>query len=180
MKIVSEKEAFIELNKIVNYDIDDTDYNSEKFEEISNDAFLVKEYAGLSSDLNDITLDTQDIKKILNNKDLLVMSVFEYSGLNSAKEVIKSIILDFKENQLSLIESDGILVCFQINSNYPMMEISGAMNIICDKLNSISLFDEPDVVFGTSCDDSLKDNYAKATVFMSYSKIKINNYANNF
>lgn len=180
MKIVSEKEAIEELNKILKYDIDYTEYNPEEFEEISNDALLVKEYVGLSGELNDITLDTQDIKQILNNKDLLVMSVFEYSGLNSAQEVIKSIILDFEENQLSLIESDGILVCFQINSNYPMMEISDAIDIICDKLNSISLFDEPDVIFGTSCDDSLKDDYTKATIFMGYPKNKFNSYVNNF
>ena len=72
----------------------------------------------------------------------------------------------------------GILVYFQISSSYNVMKLADAMDIIDNKCDTEYITDEPYVTFGTSCDDSLGIDYAKATVFISYKEnLK---YANNF
>ena len=138
------------------------------------------EYLGSETEENNIILNIEDINKITNNKHLLVMSSFEQYCPNSAQKAIELIVLDFEENNKSLIEADGILVCFQVNSDYNIMNFVEAMEIIYSRWNDKAMLNEPDVIFGVSCDNRLKDDYVKATVFMGYSK-KINaSYANNY
>jgi len=162
MKILSNKEFKKELAEILTYDI-----------------FTV-ECLDLDCDSNDIVLDIQDINIITKDKYLLVMSSFEQYCLNSAKEAMKSTIIDFEENNLSLTEADGILVYFQMNSNYDTDDLIEAMQIIYDSSTKYTyITGDPDVLFGVVCDNSLKNDYAKVTVFISYSKQRRGCSANN-
>lgn len=142
------------------------------------DAVCSVEY--LDTEENNIILNIADIDKITNNKYLLVMSSFEQDCLNSAKKAIELIVLDFEENNKLLIEADGILVCFQVNSNYNIMDFAEAMEIIYSRWNDKAMLNEPDVIFGVSCNSNLKDNYVKATIFMGYSKEENFSYSNNY
>lgn len=140
MKILSKEEFEIEVNRIVTYGT------------------------------NDIKIGIEDINQITKNKNLLVVSASEYSGNNPAQETIKSAILDFEKNNLSLKEADGILVYFQVNSDYEIMDISEAMEIINIKSKHEVMLEEPDVIWGISFDNNLKNNYVKATVFIGFSR----------
>ncbi len=150
MKTLSEKEFKIEFNQIITYGD------------------------------NDIILDNEDINIITKNKDLLTMTIAEYSGPYAAQEAIKSAILDFEENMLPITEADGILVYFKMNTNHPIMELAEAMEIIHDKYESIYPSNDLNVIFGVSCDDSMKEDCVKASVFISYLKEKNSSYANNY
>ncbi|PIP11143.1 MAG: hypothetical protein COT46_11945 [Sulfurimonas sp. CG08_land_8_20_14_0_20_36_33] len=58
---------------------------------------------------------------------------------------------------------DSILVYFKIHPNCNMMKLIEAMDIVYRLANK-----ETDVVFGTSCDENISENYVKVTVFLSY------------
>ena len=140
--------------------------------------FFAVECLDSDSENNSILLDIEDINQITKNKDLLVMSASKYSGSNSAQEAIKSAILDFEKNNLSLKEADGILIYFQINSDYEIMKIAEAMEIIYNKCENKIMYLEPDVIWGTSCVNDFKNDYVKATVFIGFSKK--GKYGNNY
>ena len=150
MKILSKEELKIELDNILTYGA------------------------------NDITLDIEDINLITKDKDLVLMGVYENSSTKAAYKVISSIISDFENNELSLMNVDSILVHFQISSNYNLIKLTDAMEIIDNKCATAYMIDEPYVTFGTSCDDSLDIDYVKATVFMGYSEKENLKPANNF
>lgn len=177
MKILSYEEAIIELNRILNYNIMDTKIDTKEIETSSSYILSMAECLNISSELNDIVLDIEDINHIINNKELLTMSNSEYYGSHAIYEAIQLMVEDIEENKVSLINSDGVLVYFQINSDYPIMELSEVMNIIYSKWDEKSIIKEIDVIFGTSCDNSLEDDYVKITIFVSYSK-KVS-YVNN-
>jgi len=144
------------------------------YEECKNELSKIQTYSP-----NDITIDAKDIDTITKDKDLLMMSVFECSDSYAAEQAIQSIVLDFEENKLSLAEVEGILVSFRMNTNYPIMELAGAMEIIHDKLSEIYTYEEASSIWGLSCDNDMKENRVKATVFISYSKQRRGTYANN-
>lgn len=128
---------------------------------------------------NDITIDSEDIDIVTKNKNLLVMSISEYSGSYAGIEAIKSAVLDFEENELFIKDADGILVNFKMHPNYLIMELAEAMDIINDKLCDLYIDNEPNVVWGLSCDDNMKEDCVIATVFISYSKQRRGSYVNN-
>jgi len=167
MKILSKEEFQNELAEIVSYNITLNTENIKNVED--NDIFMI-ECLNLDSDSNDIILDIEDINTITKNKDLLIMSSFEQHGTCSAKESIKLILLDFEENNLFLMEADGILVYFQVNSNYNIMDFAEAMKVIYDRCKYKDMIKEPNTIFGVSCDNGLKSDYVKVTIFVGYSK----------
>lgn len=171
MKILSNEKLKKELDEILNYNINDIVRDEKDMDTMrGNNLLNIVECPNINSEDNDIIIDYEDINTMINNKDLLAMSDFEYCCDSSAKKAIKSTILDFEENSLSLIEADAILVCFEVNLNYEMMEITDAMGIIYDKWSHIFMTEEPDVIFGVSCNNDFEDDYTKVTVFVSYSK----------
>ena len=117
---------------------------------------------------NDIKLDIGDLDIVAKDQYLLVMGVSEYSGASAGKKAIKAIILDLEENELSLKEADGVLVHFKMNTNHPIMELADAIELINDRLFEIELSNEPSLIWGLSCDENMKEDCVKATVFISY------------
>jgi len=170
MKILSKEEFATELNKIVTYGASDIEIGIEDMKIAMRGDIYVTECLDLDSDDNSIVLDIEDINQITKNQDLLVMSTSEYSGDNSAEKAIKSAILDFEKNNLSLKEADGILIYFQINSDYKIVEIAEAIDIVNIKCENDIILEEPDIIWGISCDNDLKNDYVKATVFIGFSK----------
>ena len=134
----------------------------------------------VSNGNNDISLDIEDINLITKNKDLVVMGVYENCSDEAAYKVISSMVSDFEDNELSLMNVDGILLYFQISSSYNLTNLTYAMEIIDNKCDTVYITDEPYIIFGTSCDDSLDIDYVKATVFMGYSAKENLKPANNF
>lgn len=112
---------------------------------------------------NDITIDSESIDSLFNNKDLLVMSTAEYSGNDSIHAVITLLIDDLEAEKMYIKDSDSVLVYFKIHPNCNMMKLTEAMDIVYSFANKGA-----DVVFGTSCDENISEDYVKVTVFLSY------------
>ena len=118
---------------------------------------------------DDIAIGKEDLHCGTKN-DLIIMDSCEYCGANSSVEVIKSIILDFEKSGFFIKNADSILIYFQVNTNYKIVNLADAINIIHEECESISI-KEPSVIWGFSCDDTLEDDYAKATIFISFSQV---------
>lgn len=179
MKILSKQEVIIELNEILNYNISDIKVDTKEIETASSYILSMVECLNISNELNDIILDIEDINHIINNKDLLIMSAFEYRGNNALREAMKLTVKDIENNKLLLINADGILVYFQVNSDYPMMKLSKAMDVINRQWYEKFIINEPDVIFGISCNNDLENDYVKITIFASFSKKEDFSYINN-
>ncbi len=113
----------------------------------------------LSSGDNDINLDFADLQTVMSHKGMALMGVGEHEGENSAYEAIKAAIESPLLDNMSINGAMGVLVHFHMHPDFPTMEIYEAMNIVND-----SAHDEADIIFGTSTDETLAENYVKITI----------------
>jgi cell division protein FtsZ len=113
----------------------------------------------LSTGNNDINLDFADLKTVLTHKGTALMGIGEYTGDDAAviaiKQAIKSPLLD----DISIDGAMGILVHFETHPNYAMLDLSEAMNIAENTAD-----ENADVIFGTSTNKDLDENYVKVTL----------------
>ena len=128
------------------------------------DAVLAQAVSGtsgviLSSGTNDINLDFADLKTVMNHRGMALMGVGEYEGDNAAYEAIKSAIESPLLDNMSINGAMGVLVHFTMHPDFPTMEIYEAMNVIND-----SAHDDADIIFGTSTDKDIAENYIKITI----------------
>ncbi|RLC46001.1 MAG: cell division protein FtsZ [Candidatus Cloacimonadota bacterium] len=113
----------------------------------------------LSSGENDINLDFADLKTVMSHQGMALMGVGEHEGENAAYEAIKSAIESPLLDNMSINGAMGVLVHFKINPNFPIFEVSEAMDVVHE-----SAHDEAEVIFGTSTDESLNEDYVKITI----------------
>jgi cell division GTPase FtsZ len=179
MKILSYEECKKELSNIATYGENDITIDSKDIKTLTQDSVFTVEELDLDNGSGNILLSNEDIDIVTKNKNLLVMSISEFSGSYAGIEAIKSAVLDFEENELFLKDADGILVNFKMHTNYLIMELAEAMDIINDKLCDVYIDNEPNVIWGLSCDDNMKEDCVIATVFISYSKQRRGSYVNN-
>lgn len=113
----------------------------------------------LTSGENDINLDFADLQVLMSNKGMALMGIGEYEGENAAYEAIK-IAFEFPLfDNMSINGVMGVLVHFNVNPNFPMIEISEAMEVVHE-----SVHEDAEIIFGTSTDESLSENYVKITL----------------
>jgi cell division protein FtsZ len=113
----------------------------------------------LSSGENDINLDFADLQTVMSHKGMALMGVGEHEGENAAYEAIKAAIESPLLDNMSINGAMGVLVHFKVHPNFPIMEISEAMNVVHD-----SAHEEAEVIFGTSTDETLSEEYVKITI----------------
>ncbi|MBE0513383.1 cell division protein FtsZ [Sulfurimonas sp.] len=113
----------------------------------------------LSTGSNDINLDFADLKTVMSHKGMALMGVGEHEGENAAYEAIKAAIESPLLDNVSINGAMGVLVHFHMHPNFPMIETSEAMIVVQE-----SAHEDADVIFGTSTDDSLPENYVKITI----------------
>ena len=113
----------------------------------------------LSSGQNDINLDFADLQTVMNHKGMALMGVGEHEGDNAAYEAIKSAIESPLLDNMSINGAMGVLVHFKMHPDFPTMEIYEAMNVVNESAD-----EEADIIFGTSTDESLAENYVKITI----------------
>ena len=113
----------------------------------------------LASGENDINLDFADLQTVMSHKGMALMGVGEHEGENAAYEAIKSAIESPLLDNMSINGAMGVLVHFKVNPNFPIMEMSDAMEVVHE-----SAHDEAEVIFGTSTDEELSENYVKITI----------------
>jgi len=113
----------------------------------------------LSNGDNDINLDFADLQTVMNHKGMALMGVGEHEGENAAYEAIKAAIESPLLDNMSINGALGVLVHFNMHPDFPIMEIYDAMNVVNESAD-----DEADIIFGTSTDTNLAENYVKITI----------------
>ena len=113
----------------------------------------------LSSGDNDINLDFADLRTVMSHRGMALMGVGEHEGENAAYEAIKTAIESPLLDNMSINGAMGILVHFYMHPDFPMMEITEAMDVIEE-----SAHEDADVIWGTSTDASLAIDYVKITI----------------
>jgi len=113
----------------------------------------------LSSGDNDINLDFADLQTVMSHKGMAVMGVGEHEGDNAAYEAIKAAIESPLLDNMSINGAMGVLVHFNMHPDFPMMELAEAMDVVHE-----SAHEEAEVIWGTSTDDSLPEDFIKITI----------------
>jgi len=113
----------------------------------------------LSSGENDINLDFADLQTVMSHKGMALMGVGEYEGDNAAYEAIKTAIESPLLDNMSINGAMGVLVHFHMHPDFPMMELAEAMEVVHD-----SAHEEAEVIWGTSTDESLAEDFIKITI----------------
>lgn len=128
----------------------------------------------LSSGDNDINLDFADLKTVMSHKGMALMGVGEHEGENAAYEAIKAAIESPLLDNMSINGAMGVLVHFKIHPDFPLMEISDAMNVVHE-----SAHEDAEVIFGTSTDEALAQNYVKITIVATGFENNLNDTKSN-
>jgi cell division protein FtsZ len=113
----------------------------------------------LSSGENDINLDFADLQTVMSHRGMALMGVGEHEGENAAYEAIKAAIESPLLDNMSINGAMGVLVHFSMHPDFPMMELAEAMEVVHD-----SAHDDAEVIWGTSTDESIAENYIKITI----------------
>lgn len=113
----------------------------------------------LSSGDNDINLDFADLQTVMSHKGVALMGVGEHEGENAAYEAIKAAIESPLLDNMSINGAMGVLVHFKIHPDFSFIDMSEAMEIVHE-----SAHDEADVIWGTSTDATLPENYVRITI----------------
>lgn len=122
---------------------------------------LQKEFEQIvSCNENDINLDTADLQLLIDaskNQKFL----FGMGESKSAMSAYDALILALEPLEY-VHEHKSYMVHFKINPNYPLLKISEAMEIIHEVAH-----ENADIVFGTTGDEMLSDDYVQVKVFIA-------------
>lgn len=113
----------------------------------------------LSHGENDINLDFADVKTIMSHRGLALMGVGYSSGSSAAYDAAKAAIESPLLDNISIDGALGVLVHFDIHPDYPILEISSAMNIVEEHAD-----EDASVIFGTTTNPDMDIEEVKITI----------------
>jgi len=113
----------------------------------------------LSHGENDINLDFADVKTVMSHKGTALMGVGKSSGGGAAIDAAKMAIESPLLNDVSINGAMGVLVHFHIHPDYPMLEMSDAMETIEENAD-----EDANVIFGTTTDENLPIDEVQITI----------------
>jgi cell division protein FtsZ len=113
----------------------------------------------LSHGDNDINLDFADVKTIMTHRGLALMGVGYSAGTNAAYDAAKAAIESPLLDNISIDGAMGVLVHFDIHPEYPILEISEAMNIVEENAD-----EDANVIFGTTTNPDMDIDEVKITI----------------
>ena len=146
----------------------------ESFKEV--DSVLARAVNGISNVIlnhgeTDINTDFADLKTVMQNKGLALMGIGEAQGEDAATEATKKAIESPLFDNLSISGAKGVLISFEINPDYPLFEITQAMQLISEAAS-----DDASIIFGTSTSPDMPKDYVKVTIVATgFEKEIINN-----
>lgn len=134
----------------------------ESFKEVDN--VLAKAVNGISGVIlnygnNDINVDFADLKTVMSHRGLALMGTGEAKGENAASEAIKDAINSPLFDNLSINGAMGVLVNFEINRDYPFLEINGAMGLVEEAAHQ-----DANIIFGTQTSEDIALDSVKVTI----------------
>lgn len=113
----------------------------------------------LSHGPNDINLDFADVKTVMSHRGLALMGSGKSDGSNAAYDAAKAAINSPLLDNISINGAMGVLVHFHIHPDYPILQISEAMDTIEDHAD-----EDANVIFGTTTNASLEIDEVKITI----------------
>jgi len=113
----------------------------------------------LSHGANDINLDFADVKTVMSHRGLALMGVGESQGNSAAYDAAKTAIESPLLDNLSIDGAMGILVHFHIHPDYPLAEISEAMDIVEENAD-----EDANIIFGTTTSENIPLDEVKLTI----------------
>ena len=113
----------------------------------------------LSHGANDINLDFADVKTVMSHRGLALMGVGESQGSSAAYDAAKTAIESPLLDNLSIDGAMGILVHFHIHPDYPLAEISEAMDIVEENAD-----EDANIIFGTTTSEDIPIDEVKLTI----------------
>lgn len=168
MKRVTEQECIEEFEKIVNYKLDLTP--KEKSQQHNKNVPYTIEEAEIEYD--GILLDDEDIKTVLLSKEHVFLETIEIFNFEEAKKALTQMIENFEKMEFPLKYSEGILVYFTLHSNEDFILLSDIVSIIFNSIDNIFPAKEPDCIWGIKCDDKMKKDKIKMSIFTSFNQSK--------
>jgi cell division protein FtsZ len=113
----------------------------------------------LSSSPDDINIDFADLKTVMSYRGLALMGVGEAQGEKAAYEALKNAIESPLLDDVSINGAMGVLVHFNLNPNYPLLEIQDAMQIIYESCD-----DEATIIMGTTASEDFPQDFVNITM----------------
>ncbi len=109
---------------------------------------------------HDINVDFADVRTVMSYKGLALMGIGESSGDGAASHAVRMAIESPLFDNISINGAMGILVNFEIHSNYPLLEVHEAMEIV----NAIGDANEAAIVFGTRTLNDIPQDFVRVTI----------------
>jgi cell division protein FtsZ len=128
------------------------------------DDVLSQAVAGISNVIlshgpNDINLDFADVKTVMTHRGLALMGSGRSEGANAAYDAAKAAIDSPLLDNISINGAMGVLVHFHIHPDYPILQISEAMETIEDHAH-----EDANVIFGTTTNAAMAVDEVKITI----------------
>jgi cell division protein FtsZ len=128
------------------------------------DNVLSEAVAGISNVIlshgpNDINLDFADVKTVMGHRGLALMGSGRSEGANAAYDAAKAAIDSPLLDNISINGAMGVLVHFHIHPDYPILQVSEAMETIEDHAD-----EDANVIFGTTTNSNMAIDEVKITI----------------
>ncbi len=113
----------------------------------------------LSHGPNDINLDFADVRTVMGHRGLALMGAGSSTGANAAYDAAKSALESPLLDNISINGAMGVLVHFHIHPDYPILQISEAMDIIEEHAD-----EDASVIFGTTTNADMDPDEVRITI----------------
>ncbi|MCI6217294.1 MAG: cell division protein FtsZ [Helicobacter sp.] len=113
----------------------------------------------LGGSADDTNVDFADVRTVMENKGLSIMTIGEYTGEDAAKNALKQALESPMLGNVSIHGATGIIMCLETHPDYPYKEIDKARSEMLEYET-----DETDFVFGSYSDESLAIDSARITI----------------
>ena len=154
---VTESTSSLDQKKLYLY-IDKTEYSNDIKESLKEVMLGVL----IPSGDNDINLDFDDMKVIMDHGGIVFIGSGAYEGENPATEALKLAIENSGLDLRLMDKVSGVLIHIEMHPDLPIMDIAEAMQIIDENTHY-----EADIIWGTTTDKAFHENCVKATILFS-------------
>jgi len=113
----------------------------------------------LSHGPNDINLDFADVRTVMGHRGLALMGAGSSTGANAAYDAAKAALESPLLDNISINGAMGVLVHFHIHPDYPILQISEAMDVIEEHAD-----EDANVIFGTTTNPNVEPDEVRITI----------------
>lgn len=109
-----------------------------------------------------INVDFEDVKQVMGNKGLALVSMGEASGDNAVMTAIKNAIESPLFDNISINNFSGLVINFEMNENFPLQEISSGVSMLTD-LGAL----DADIMWGTMPNPDMPTDSVRISIIVT-------------